>query len=69
MLILILYLSLSGTVIDLKFCRYMKRLGFLNSESEGFIEVTSRLTVKERFNYIGLDEKKSAVIFHLVHTA
>jgi len=48
-----LYLSFSDTVIDLKFFRHAKRVGFLNSESEGFIELTFRLTVKERFNYIG----------------
>lgn len=44
-----------NTVIDLKFCRYTKRVGFLNSESvkDGFIEVTFKLTVKETFNCTG----------------
>lgn len=50
-----------NTVVDLtKFCRHTKRVGFLNSEGvEGFIEVTFRLTIKERLTVQGLDEKES----------
>lgn len=45
-----------NTVIYLtQFCRHTSRVGCFNSETvkEGFIEVTFRLTVKERFNCTG----------------
>lgn len=52
---------MSTSVGTAKFCTHTKRVGFLNSKSvkESFIEVTFRLTVKERLTAQGLEEKKS----------
>ena len=56
-----------NTVIDLtKFCRHTKRVGLFHSEDvKGFIDVTFRLTIKERLAVWGLEEKGSGYIISL----
>ena len=56
-----------NTVIDLtKFCRHTKRVGLFHSEDvKGFIDVTFRLTIKERLAVWGLEEKDSGYTISL----